>query len=114
MIGDREEPCQHCGQLTWCLIFDPAKQKYLCGHCRPQLIEENGKLAFTKENFDKLLKFSDSSREALDSIVNGCVHPEVAVRAMCVDLAPIRKALKRYKELFPLDLPTEVGIVAAK
>ena len=74
----------------------------------------NGELPFTKENFDKLLKFSESSHEALESIVNGCVHPEIAVRAMCVDLSPIRKALKRHKELFPLDLPVGVGIVTAK
>jgi len=62
----------------------------------------NDDIEFTQENFDKLRKSSEASYEALLSIVNGCVHPKIAVRAMCVDLAPIRKAIKRHEELFGL------------
>jgi hypothetical protein len=31
----------------------------------------------------------------LQAIINGCVHPETAKRRVLVDLAPIRKVLKK-------------------
>jgi hypothetical protein len=43
----------------------------------------------------------DEDREelikVLQGIIDGCVHPDIAVRAALVDLAPIRKILKKYE-----------------
>ena len=36
--------------------------------------------------------------QVLEGIVNKCVHPDIAVRAVMVDLAPIRKLLKKLDE----------------
>lgn len=74
----------------------------------PICLDSNGenmqdKLEFNQENFDKLVKLKDSTMHALKSIVNGCVHPEIAMRAVFVDLAPIRKAITRHEELFGID-----------
>ena len=33
--------------------------------------------------------------DVLRGIVNGCVHPQVAIRAVMVDLKPIRKILNQ-------------------
>lgn len=57
------------------------------------------KLPFTQENFDKLEKLNAEMAETLQGIINGCVHPEVAIRAVFVDLAPVRKTLSKYKTL---------------
>ena len=40
----------------------------------------------------------DLARKVLQDIINGCVHPETAVRRVMVDLAPIRKVLKEIEE----------------
>lgn len=58
------------------------------------------KLPFIQENFDKLEKLNAEMAETLQGIINGCVHPEVAIRTVFVDLAPIRKALKENEKLF--------------
>jgi len=34
-------------------------------------------------------------KQVLQNIIDGCVHPETAKRAIMVDLAPIRKVLNR-------------------
>lgn len=35
--------------------------------------------------------------DLLESIVNGCVHPDIAVRRISVELAPIREMIKKLK-----------------
>jgi len=35
----------------------------------------------------------------LEGIVNGCVHPNEAVRALLVDLKPIRAEINRLKDI---------------
>lgn len=35
--------------------------------------------------------------EVLRGIINGCVHPEIAIRAVFVDLKPIKKILNKYE-----------------
>jgi len=47
-----------------------------------------------------LLKRIEST---LNGIVQGCVHPDIAVRALLVDLKPIRETLKEIKKV--LDNP---------
>lgn len=37
--------------------------------------------------------------KVLEGIVNSAVHPDIAVRAIMVELAPIRKEVKRIKAL---------------
>ena len=58
------------------------------------------KIAFTQENFNDLIKHNMDMSTVLKGIVNGCVHPNVAVRAVMVDLKPIRAILKRNKEFY--------------
>jgi hypothetical protein len=45
-----------------------------------------------KEDLEKTVKI-------LQSIVDSCVHPNVAVRAVFVELSPIRKEIIRLKKL---------------
>jgi len=58
-------------------------------------------MEFTQENFEKLLKQNIAMKSALEHVINSCVHPEIAHRAVLVELGPIRKALKQNQELFP-------------
>ena len=51
------------------------------------------------ENFDKLLEQNQRLIEVLQGIINSCVHPDIAVRCVMVDLAPIRKVIKQNNEL---------------
>ena len=37
-------------------------------------------------------------RGVLENIINSCVHPEIAVRAVFVDLKPIREVLKKVSK----------------
>lgn len=60
-------------------------------------------LEFTKENFDKLVKQNADMAATMQGIINGCCHPDVAIRAVFTDLAPIRKSLKKHKELYGSD-----------
>jgi hypothetical protein len=39
----------------------------------------------------------------LNGIIQGCVHPDIAIRAVFVDLKPIRETLKEIKKV--LDNP---------
>jgi hypothetical protein len=55
-------------------------------------------IPFTKENFDKLIDHNTEMFNALKGVINGCVHPDIAVRAVMVDLKPIRKAIEINKE----------------
>lgn len=57
-------------------------------------------LEFTQENFEKLKTQNETLKNALKGVVDSCVHPDTAFRAVMVDLAPIRKALKKNEELF--------------
>lgn len=57
-------------------------------------------LEFNKENFDKLQEQNTVFKEALEGVINSCAHPEIAIRCVMVDLAPLRKALKKNKDLF--------------
>ena len=50
---------------------------------------------FTRENFDLLVKRNTELRQVLQGIINGCCHPDIAVRAMMVELKPIREILKK-------------------
>lgn len=56
-------------------------------------------IEFNQENFDNLVVLNSEMLGALRGIVNGCCHPDIAVRAVFVDLAPIRKAIKKSEEL---------------
>lgn len=40
----------------------------------------------------------DKLAEALRGVINGCVHPDRAVRAVMVDLSPIRAVIKEIYE----------------
>ena len=55
-------------------------------------------IPFTKENFEALLKQNTDLANILQGIIDGCVHPDVAVRAVMVDLKPIRAILKKNKK----------------
>lgn len=57
-------------------------------------------LEFTPENFEKLKAQNQILEDALKGVVNSCVHPDTAFRAVMVELSPIRKALKKNQELF--------------
>lgn len=57
-------------------------------------------LEFTRDNFDKIIKLNAEMNATMQNIINGCVHPEVAYRAVMVDLAPIRKAVKKNSDLY--------------
>lgn len=57
-------------------------------------------LTFNQENFDKLHEQNLIMKEALEHVINSCVHPKIAMRAVMVDLEPIRSALKKSNELF--------------
>jgi hypothetical protein len=46
----------------------------------------------TKDDLQKTIKI-------LQDIVNSCVHPDVAVRAVFVELSPIRKEIERLKKI---------------
>ena len=46
----------------------------------------------TKDDLQKTIKI-------LQGIVNSCVHPDVAVRAVFVELSPIRKEIERLKKI---------------
>lgn len=39
--------------------------------------------------------------DVLNNIINSCVYPERALRAVLVDLEPIRAILKEYHALYP-------------
>ena len=67
--------------------------------------ENNGDLIlktieFNRDNFDNLVKQNAELMEVLQGIINHCVHPEIAVRSVMVDLAPLRKVIKKNQELF--------------
>ena len=71
---------------------------------------------FTKETFDDLLKQNDELAKALQGVINECVHPNIAVRAVMVDLTPIRKILKKNTEFInkiklPPEEPTKMHMV---
>jgi hypothetical protein len=55
-------------------------------------------IPFTKENFEALLTQNTDLANTLQGIIDGCVHLDVAVRAVMVDLAPLRKILKKNTE----------------
>lgn len=57
-------------------------------------------IPFTEENFQKLLKVNNEMEHALKHVIDSCVHPDIAHRAVMVELAPIRKALRKNAELF--------------
>jgi hypothetical protein len=65
---------------------------------RPFFQTMKNNIPFTEENFDKLLMHNTEMFNALQVIINGCVHPDTAVRAVMVDLTPIRKILKKNTE----------------
>ena len=46
----------------------------------------------TKNDLQKTIKI-------LQGIVNSCVHPNVAVRAVFVELSPIRKEIERLEKI---------------
>jgi len=50
-----------------------------------------------EEKLRNRLALADELAGALQSIIDGCVHPEKAVRRVSVDLAPIRAVLDRYR-----------------
>ena len=54
---------------------------------------------FDEKNLNNLLETNQEMRLVLENIINGCVHPDVAVRAVMVDLTPIRKALKNNQKI---------------
>jgi hypothetical protein len=56
-------------------------------------------LEFTKENFDRLREANEVLATALQNVINSAAHPAIALRCVMVDLAPIRKALKKNVEL---------------
>lgn len=41
----------------------------------------------------KLIAQNKALREALEDIIRGCAHPDVAIRRVMLDLKPIRKVL---------------------
>jgi len=41
----------------------------------------------------------ESTIKALEKIINSAVHPDVAIRAVFVELKPIRKQVDKLKEL---------------
>lgn len=43
---------------------------------------------------DAAIAACNAKHAALLAVLNSCVHPDTAVRAVLVDLKPIRKALK--------------------
>ena len=51
-----------------------------------------------KDSFNALIKQNEELTKALQGVINECVHPDIAVRAVMVDLAPIRKVLKKNAE----------------
>ena len=46
------------------------------------------------QEIQRLRDENKKMRAALQHVLNSCVHPETAVRAVMVDLKPIREALK--------------------
>lgn len=56
-------------------------------------------LPFNEENFDKLVAANKELVKGLEHVINSACHPEIALRVVMVDLAPVRKALKKNKEL---------------
>lgn len=57
-------------------------------------------LEFNQANFDKLVAVNNEMRRALEHVVNSACHPDIAIRVLMVELAPVRKALKKNKELY--------------
>lgn len=57
------------------------------------------KLTFNQENFDRLWEANEVLATALQGVINSAAHPAIALRCVMVDLAPIRKALKKNIEL---------------
>jgi hypothetical protein len=72
----------------------------------PIVLEKNGgnvqdlTIEFTQENFNKLVNQNAILITSLQGIIDSCVHPTIAVRAVMVNLAPIREAIKKSEELF--------------
>ena len=50
-------------------------------------------MEFNQDNFNILLKQNERMRKTLQGIIDGCVHPETAYRAVMIDLKPIKNAL---------------------
>lgn len=44
------------------------------------------------------MNIEDELADVLKNIINSCVHPDRAARAVMVDLDPIRNVLKKYEE----------------
>ena len=75
-------------QLT---CFDPNSDENYCGRC---IGLANKLKAITKER-DALIEVKKSSEAALQGVINSACHPAIAIRVLMVELAPIRKALKK-------------------
>ncbi len=69
---------------------DCQKERDRCGHPYCKTCTPNGFPHYNPE--------ADKLAAVLQSIIDGCVHPQVALRRVSVDLAPIRAALKAYHE----------------
>ena len=61
---------------------------------------ENKPIEFTQENFNKLVVVNKELVKGLEHVVNSACHPDIAIRVLMVELAPVRKALKKNKELY--------------
>lgn len=57
-------------------------------------------LPFNEENFNKLVAVNKELVKGLEHVVNSACHPDIAIRVLMVELAPVRKALKKNKELY--------------
>lgn len=51
-----------------------------------------------EQNNDILIQEITEYRQVLQSIINGAVHPEIALCRVMVNLGPIRAVLKKYPE----------------
>jgi hypothetical protein len=52
-----------------------------------------------QSEIEKLREVNKELIQVLKGIIDGCVHPNVAVRAVMVDLKPIRKILEKVNNL---------------
>ena len=55
-------------------------------------------------------KLKQETIKVLEDIINGCVHPEKALRRISVELAPIRKILIKLRtESVPIEIKNQIG-----
>ncbi len=70
------------------------RQKGIPEKVKAEILHGQQAIDYLEPQFNKLIEDKKNLRLTLENIINSCVHPESAYRAVLVNLEPIRKVLK--------------------